>query len=328
MTDALVHARAVRPPGLARLATVFCLVLATALIPGCGRERSADGKRPQSGTAPPHQVVGLGRIEPDQRIVDLTSEVSGTVAAVRRTEGERVGKGETILELRREAEAAGLEQAVAAIHVRRADVSAAGAALSGARAKAGLARSQHERIASLFDKGSEPQTVLEDATTELESQTQEVRRLEAVLASAKATLEQARADSARARAEFERKSVVAPADGRVLGLDVTPGFVVTPQKPLGAFAPDGPVIARCEIDELFANLVSVGQVASVRSQGSVDTLGSGRVSFVGPYLRRKSLFSDEVGELEDRRVREIRVSFDGAEQLLLGARVECVIVVD
>jgi len=52
---------------------------------------------------------------------------------------------------------------------------------------------------------------------------------------------------------------------------------------------------------------------------------TGKVILAAPYLRKKSLFSDKVDNLEDRRVREVRVQLDSTETLLIGSRVECII---
>jgi HlyD family secretion protein len=85
----------------------------------------------------------------------------------------------------------------------------------------------------------------------------------------------------------------------------------------------------CEVDELFAPWIIPGQKVVIRAQGASQELVRGKVSFVGPFLRKKSIFSDEVGDLQDRRIREVQVRVDaGAETgLLLGSRVECVILV-
>jgi hypothetical protein len=79
------------------------------------------------------------------------------------------------------------------------------------------------------------------------------------------------------------------------------------------------------VDELFADLVETGQNAEIRRLGETQALAEGRVIFTGPALRRKSLFSQDVGDLEDRRVREIWVGLPETASLILGMRVECVI---
>ena len=309
---------------LASRAAIALITALLAVAAGCSGPSSDNGATP-SEPARPKRVVGLGRVEPELKIVDLTSEVWGTVDGIRITAGGKAREGEPILTLRRDVETASLKQAVAGVHVRRAAITATEASILRARAEAANALRRYDRISALHASDLEADQILEDSATELESLDQEVNGLEAELTSARALLEQAQADSMRARAELERRILRAPADGQVLALDLSLGSVISPERSVGAFGPSSPVIARCEIDELFAGMVEVGQDAFVRRQGSTDTLAAGGVSFVGPYLRAKSLFSDEVGDLEDRRVREVHVLLDDASDVLLGTRVECVI---
>jgi hypothetical protein len=93
------------------------------------------------------------------------------------------------------------------------------------------------------------------------------------------------------------------------------------------FAPDGAVTVICEVDELFVDKIQLGQKATIRPQGATETLAEGVVMTVSPYLKKKSIFSDEAGALEDRRVREVRVKLNTTANLLFNSRVECVIAV-
>ena len=68
-----------------------------------------------------------------------------------------------------------------------------------------------------------------------------------------------------------------------------------------------------------------GQKGWIRNVGSVDTLSTGTVYFTSSFLKKKSLFTDQSGEREDRRVRTIKMMLDQPEKLLLNARIECVI---
>ena len=87
----------------------------------------------------------------------------------------------------------------------------------------------------------------------------------------------------------------------------------------------GKNIAIGEIDELYSDQVVVGQNAWIRHVGTTDTISTGKVIFTSSFLKKKSLFTDQTGEKEDRRVRTIKISLDKSEGLLLNARVECVI---
>ena len=91
------------------------------------------------------------------------------------------------------------------------------------------------------------------------------------------------------------------------------------------FAPEGPLMAVTEVDELFADKVKEGMSAYIRPQGKTDTLATGKVFLTSPYLRKKSLFADAASDMEDRRVREVRVLLDQHARALIGSRVECVI---
>jgi HlyD family secretion protein len=94
---------------------------------------------------------------------------------------------------------------------------------------------------------------------------------------------------------------------------------------IGEFAPAGAITAFCEVDELFSSEIQLNQKAYVRLQGKSDTLAVGKITFVGPYLKNKSLFSGTAGDAEDRRVREVRITLQKAQSLLFNTRVECVI---
>jgi hypothetical protein len=45
-------------------------------------------------------------------------------------------------------------------------------------------------------------------------------------------------------------------------------------------------------------------------------------------VRKKSLFLDSSSNMEDRRVREVRVLLQEHSELLIGEKVECVIILD
>jgi HlyD family secretion protein len=104
------------------------------------------------------------------------------------------------------------------------------------------------------------------------------------------------------------------------------GASLTPGQRYAQLAPDGRLTALCEIDELFADEIKIGQPAFIRYKGYPDTVSKGTVLYTAPYLKKKSLFSDEVGTKEDRRVREVRILLDNQE-LLINRQVECIISV-
>jgi len=85
------------------------------------------------------------------------------------------------------------------------------------------------------------------------------------------------------------------------------------------------VIVRAEIDELFADRLAEGQQVEIRYVGSDSTIATGKVMYLSPWLKKKSLFTQRAGDQEDRLVRELKVSLDNGSSLILNSRVECVI---
>jgi multidrug resistance efflux pump len=166
---------------------------------------------------------------------------------------------------------------------------------------------------------------LDNTRTEYESFLEDIKRLEANVVTAQDSVKEFQADQKLAQAELEKRFLVAPTDGQILSLDVTIGSYVSAGNPIGTFAPKSPLCARCEIDELFAEYVKKGQKALIRYPGMTESIAEGTVTFAGPYLRKKSLFADDVGDLEDRRVREIVIRLSPDASVLYGSRVECVI---
>lgn len=309
----------------------LALVLSTFLALALGSALGGCGGGGESGVSEDVEVDSvtrvscIGRVETEGKTTDLASEVTGVVRRIAVEAGGRALAGETVVDLSSEVEAAMLEQAEAAVAAQAAGIEASVASLAAARARAGNARDDLKRAKALYEADRIAGSEYDDSATEYEALAQDVARLEAELSAQKSLLNKYRADRDVAAAQLARRSVRAPADGVVLSLDIAVGSLVSFEAPFGTFAPDGPLTVWAEVDELFAGLVEVGQRASVRAQGTTEVLATGSVSFAGPHLREKSIFSDEVGDLEDRRVREVRIALDEGAELMLGSRVECVI---
>jgi HlyD family secretion protein len=324
-----------RPGRLARCRPAPAVALTVLLIlawASCGSNKPAPGNAPAAGGQEaafnPSRIIGLGRVEPELRILNLASEVQGVVIRIAAQAGEGVAKGQAIVELTRAVEEARLEQAAARLRAQSFAVESAKADLASAKIRAENARLAYERAKKLYEGNTQAKVTYDDAKAEYESLEEEVKRSEADLATSQNLLAQSQADLKLAQAFLDQRFIRAPSDGQVLSLDVTPGSLVSPGTAFGAFAPRSPLSVWCEIDELFAPLVAPGQKVIIRPQGADEELARGTVAFVGPFLRKKSVFSDEVGDLQDRRVREVQVKVEPGTGtgLLLGSRVECVIL--
>jgi multidrug efflux pump subunit AcrA (membrane-fusion protein) len=309
-----------------RFSAILYVTIIYLLLSSCSSK-----KEEQKDTYPvldmtPTRVIGLGRIEPELKILNLTSETSGIVTKIDFQPGDTISQGQTIIELLSTIEKARVEQATARIQAQASQIEAARAALAATKIKTENAKLTFERAKKLYEQDAEAKFNYDLAQTEYESLLEEIKRLEANVIVARNLLKQYQADRKLAQAEFNRKFITVLTDGQLLSLDITLGSLISPEKPFATFAPKSPLTAWCEIDELFALEVRVGQKAYVRYPGTTDPLAWGKISYAGPYLRKKSIFSDEIGDLEDRRVREVRINLEPDANLLFGSRVECVIL--
>ena len=293
------------------------------------RSQEQDQTSTQSKTiTEPTRIIGIGRIEPELRLLDLSSESSGLITSMQYQAGDEVAQGQVIIELTHAVEQARLEQAKARLQTQLSEIEATKASLAATKIRTENAKVTYERAKTLFEKDAQTEFYLDNVRTEYESLQEDIKRLEANVVAARDSLKQFQADQKLAQAELDKRFLVAPVDGEILSLDVTIGSFLSAGNPIGVFAPKSSRCARCEIDELFAEYVKIGQKASIRYPGMTETVVEGTVIFAGSYLRKKSLFADEVGDLEDRRVREILIRLSPDASILYGSRVECVIPIN
>jgi HlyD family secretion protein len=332
-----------RMPAIQAIALLLSASLAFITLSACGAKPEAQaaansgekaGEKPVAGTnttsaaiAAVTKVVALGRVEPEGKIAALSLETAGVVRDIYVREGQHVESGAQLLELSHDVESARLAFAQTKSGTQGSEVEVIKASLQSAQLRAQNQKEKFERLQKIFDSGAETRQNLDNAKTDFETAQRETERLQASLQSAQSRVREFAADARVAQAEIARKTLRAPSDGTILSVNPVRGGSVESGKSVMDFAPDGAVTVLCEVDELFVNKLQLGQTATIRSQGGSEALAQGTVMSIAPYLKKKSIFSDEAAALEDRRIREVRVKLSNAGTLLLGSRVECVIAV-
>lgn len=301
----------------------LCLIPVLTLM-ACGGDRGAAPAAPAPVTTA-QLVVGVANIEPLQRKLDLTVESAGVVDRILAQAGDTVRKGDTLLVLRNAPERARAEQRRAALATQQAALEGARADVAGAQADLDQARRELDRTMALQASGAATAQQLDGHRADADKRSAQLRNARSRQDEAEARMRELQADLRAALADLGRTVVLAPADGRVLSVDVRLGSAAGANAQLGTFAPAGPLMAVTEVDELYADQVHVGDRAYIRPQGRADTLSMGSVVFAAPALSAKSLFSGQATDLEDRRVREVRVQLDRPD-VLIGSRVDCVIL--
>ena len=272
-----------------------------------------------------NQIVGIATIEPLERLRTLNAEVNGVVADILVVDGQHVEKGESILVLDSQIENAQLAQAKSKLGTQKAAISFAKKSLQTKEIQLKKAYNDLKRDKKLLDGNAITLQAYENTQFQVEQNEKLVQEAIATVEQQEIKINELTADVAYFSTIQQRRNVKAPLSGTFLSVSVRTGTYLTNTNPLGDFAPDGVLMALSEVDELFADKVSVGQDAWIRNQGDTEIIAKGKIVFVGNYLKKKSLFSGKPDDLEDRRVREVRVELGDKANVLIGARVECVI---
>lgn len=261
-----------------------------------------------------HHVEATGRMEPLSGVASLSLNTSGILAQVMVHEGDTVKQGTPLLSLDKaiartqtEAAQAAVQQVMDQQKSQLLEVKKALFDYRKALQDYQVTRELFRKQAATGDELSrQSQTLLQDSL------------LWQIALARQSTLE---SDLAQARAHLQEQLAIqdgkvlkAPSAGTVLKVYLKPGDAVTPGETLCEFSPISPWSVLCEVDQLFAAKISVGQEADIRLEGYASLMAKGHVVMASPILTQKALFSDAPGEKQDRRVREVRILLDSLYQ--------------
>ncbi|MBO0931954.1 HlyD family secretion protein [Fibrella aquatilis] len=298
---------------------------ASTLFVACQKE-----EKPQQNATPAKpitQVVGVARVEPERGLINLYAGADGRVTTINVSENQALTSGQVLLTVDSQTDKAQVAQARSKIGTQRAAIAAQEATISTLRLAVEQAQADVELNRKLLAvKGITEQT-LRDSEATLATRQQDYRKGQADLQQTRAVVTELNADVNSALVGAKDKTLRAPYTGKLLDWTVKIGDFVTGNTQVGQMAPNGSLIARTEVDELFAERIKPGQRANIRSQATGKIIGSGTVYFAADFLKKKSLFEDETAQ-EDRRVREVRIRLNPGANVLINSRVDCIILLN
>lgn len=311
---------------------LFALIILGSILISCGAkdDNAGTGALEEQSTSDPlsltiSEVVGIGKIEPETQIISLAAERSGIVREVLKNDGDIVSKGDVLLVLDSQTEVLNIELIKAKIRTLESQVEYDKNMVTESELDLENKKGILQSSIRLLEEGAETSRSVDDLETE-------VKVLEAALARSKANLSMTTSKMSElfvelrtAQTEYDKRKMLAPSNGVVLDMKVTPGSSLIQYNEFAEFAPEGRMIARCEVDEMFSSRVMTGQDARITPVGSQEVLSVGKVIRTSPFLKRKSLFSETPGDREDRRVREVWILLDNPQGLLFNMQVECII---
>lgn len=312
----------------------FYLVLIPMIITACGGSNDkkdkpdTSSKTVNSAMVPVSVVVGVGKVEPEKEIISLATSTGGVVKEIFRNDGEGIKKDEPLVRLDDELELIRVSQLRSQYDSQKSQVEIEKLNLLESEAKLKNKKKLLESVRSLELKGAETTQTLDDLETEVTTLSLAVEKSSASVKLSVSRLRELSEQLKYAEAEASKKILRSPYDGILLEMHIEKGSAVNQFEKYAEVAPSGPMTVRTEVDELFAVRLSEGLDADIRYIGSDSIVAKGKVIFLSPYLKKKSLFSQKANEQEDRLVREVRIKLDGDNGLILNSKVESVIILN
>jgi len=229
-------------------------------------------------------------------IVSVAPQLSGQVAEVSVSEGQRVKAGDVLFTLNSEAYRNAKTQAQAnlsalnsAVPAAQHQVDAATASVTSAQAALAAAQAQFDRDTTLQSKGDVALSVVQDSRASLAQAQAAVDSARAGLASAQAQLidtqnqiAAARAQLATADLDLSYASVTAPADGIVANVGLRQGAAVAAFQPLFALVETGEWWVDANFKETDLPRIRPGQAATVNVDMAPGTTIRGTVETISP----------------------------------------------
>ncbi len=273
-------------------------------------------------------AFGNGRIESEFKVIKLASSSTGILTKVLKNENESVKKGDVLAELEKSAEDGEVQKVLAQIKKFRTQNEINSVEIREGEQRLFNSSRELQRSKALVDLGAETKQDYDDASLNYELEQSKLDKASTNRIITNSEIEALYAELKIAKALRNRKNITAPTDGKVLEWQISHGEGTQISTTVAQFAPEGKLIAVCEIDELLADKLQIGQKAIIRAQDRKNTIGEGQVYFLSDFLNSKSIFGDSSSEAIDRRVRTVKISFDKQPNLLINSRIQCEIILN
>lgn len=225
-------------------------------------------------------VTASGEIQPKRR-VNVSATTIGKVTRLAVVEGQRVQKGDFLLEI----DAAPYESAVEQL---AAAVRGAEASLQLEEASLRKAQDDYERAVQLSEKGFMSETEFKDVKSTLDIARARTKATAEMLAQSEANLKKARHDLRQVRIEAEMSGVITTLNVEA-GESAIMGTINNPGTVLLTIADLSEMEAEVRVDETEVVMVYTGQTAKVRLDAQPDTTFRGVVTEVGNSAMRAQM---------------------------------------
>lgn len=304
-----VHTSSVRPRSVLprSLALLVLATAITAVTPGCNKNQAVQVQTEKIQRRNLTELVmATGKVQPVTQ-VKISPEVAGEIIELPIKEGQKVDKGDLLLQIRRDLYEAGLRSA-------EASYKSAQAALLTAQANERKAYAEYQRNTELFQRKLISDSVYDDFKTGLEV-------AKANVSSATQQIEIARASIKRAQEDLLKTTINAPISGTIAKLNSEVGERVSGTGMMAGtdiltLADLSVMEARVEVGEVDVVLIQPGQKVRLEVDSFRDRKFTGIVTQVA-----RSAKSLGAGTQAESTKFEVRIRIQDQESFLPGMSV-------
>lgn len=231
-------------------------------------------------------VSASGKIQP-KRLVNISADTSGRVVNLAVNEGDRVTRGQFLLQVDPKSLRTRVEGGTAALQGAEASLDQLRQTVETARVQLQHAQQTLKRQRELWGQQLNTREALERAENDVQTAEANVREREKQITAQAARIAQERASLESARYDLSKVRIESPIDGIVTRRNIQEGETAV----IGTMNNAGTVLltladmsviqAEIEVDETNMPLVAVGQPAKVSIDALPDRTFKGRVTEIG-----------------------------------------------
>jgi multidrug efflux pump subunit AcrA (membrane-fusion protein) len=271
---------------------VLIILLSMVFVVACSKnEKTADGIAEQ----PLVRDVQLAVVEPQgveegfeavgtvkaKTMAVVSSQTAGTIVAVRAREGDRVSRGQSLVDIDDRDLRAELEGAQAAVDEATRAIGAAESAVIAARGQQELAATTFKRYEPLAAKGSVTPQEFDEVSAKYRIANAELERAEENLRVQRARKKQAEAKVSSAQTRLGFTKIAAPFDGVVTAKTAEVGALASPGSPLMTIEHHGLYRLEVQVGESRLGGLKLGMAIPVRIDALHEEL-AGKVGEIVP----------------------------------------------
>jgi HlyD family secretion protein len=231
-------------------------------------------------------VSASGKIQP-RRLVNISADTPGRVVNLAVAEGERVTRGQLLLQIDPRSLRTRVESGAASVQAAEASLEQLRQAVQSARVQVDQAQKTLLRQQDLWKKQLTTREALERAETDMRAAESALHEREKQIGAQMARIEQERASLESARYDLSKVLIESPIDGIVTrrniqeGETAVVGTMNNPGTVLLTLADMSVIQAEIEVDETNIPQVSLGQKATIAIDAIPDRTFTGQVTEIG-----------------------------------------------